>query len=143
MSGFADWIDFQPHKQDLNKVLGYLEADIMRSIWNVKKGNVKDIHKRLNIKRKVAITTVATVLDRLHSKGLVERELVKTGGIHYEYRPALTRSQFESTIVRNIFKGLFETFGDSAINYLILNTGIDNEDALKEIRKNLEKLKEE
>jgi len=143
MENGDDWIDFQPHKQDLTKVLGDLEADIMTSVWEIQSGNVKQIHEHLNKYRKAAITTVATVLDRLHGKGLVERELVKRGGIRYEYRPAMSRKQFESTVVRNIFKGLFETFGDSAINYLLQNIQIEDQETLDELRKNLEQLKEE
>ncbi|MCW4049590.1 MAG: BlaI/MecI/CopY family transcriptional regulator [Candidatus Bathyarchaeota archaeon] len=139
----ADWIDFQPHKQDLTKVLGDLEADIMKSIWELQSGNVKQIHEHLNKERKAAITTVATVLDRLYGKGLVERELVKEKGIRYEYKPAMTRIQFETTVVRNIFKGLFESFGESAINYLIENTGIQDQETIEELKRNIEKLKEE
>ncbi len=138
-----EWIDFQPHKDDLSKVLGDLEADIMKTIWTIKSGDVKTIHKHLNEERKAAVTTVATVLDRLYAKGLVKRELVKEGGVRYVYSPAMTRSQFDSTVVRNVFKGLFESFGESAISYLVENTGVDDEKAAEELKKLLEKLKDE
>jgi len=138
-----EWIDFQPHKEDLSKVLGDLEADIMKTIWTTQKGDVKTIHKQLNKERKAAVTTVATVLDRLHDKGLVQRELVKEGGVRYVYSPAMTRNQFESTVVSNVLRGLFESFGESAISYLIQTTGLEDEEATEELRKRLEKLKEE
>ena len=137
-----EWIDFQPHKDDLSKVLGDLEADIMKTIWTIKQGDVKTIHKHLKEERNVAVTTVATVLDRLYDKGLVQRELVKESGVRYVYSPAMTRSQFDSTVVRNVFKGLFESFGESAISYLVENTGVDEKSA-EELKKLLEKLKEE
>ena len=143
MTSDTDWIDFQPHKQDLGKVLGDLEADIMTTIWALQSGDVKTIHRELNKERKAAVTTVATVLDRLHGKGLVTRELVKGAGVRYVYSPAMTRNQFDSTIVRNVFKGLFESFGESAISYLAQTTGIEDRDALDELRKKLEKLKDE
>ena len=143
MSSGTDWIDFQPHKQDLGKVLGDLEADIMRTIWNIQSGDVKTIHREINKERKAAVTTVATVLDRLHRKGLVKRTLVKGAGVRYVYRPAMTRNQFDSTIVRNVFKGLFESFGESAISYLAQTTGIEDQEALEELRKKLEQLMEE
>jgi len=139
----AGWIEFQPHKKDLAKVLGDLEADVMKCVWEIQCGNVKEIHRRLNMERKAAVTTVATVLDRLHGKGLVKRELFKEGGIRYEYSPSMSRQQFESTVVSNVFKGLFETFGDSAIIYLVQSTGIQEKNRIDEIRKNLERLKEE
>lgn len=143
MSSDTDWIDFQPHKQDLGKVLGELEADIMKTIWAIQSGDVKTIHKELNKERKAAVTTVATVLDRLHRKGLVRRKLVKGAVVRYVYRPAMTRSQFDSTVVRNVFKGLFESFGESAISYLVQTTGIEDQEALEELRKKLEQLMEE
>lgn len=137
----AMWIDFQPNKVGITKVLGELEADIMRSIWKLGKVNVKQIHKEVNLERKAAITTVATVLDRLHDKGLVHRELIKKGKIHYVYRPALTQEEFERSVVRNVFKGLFETFGESAISYLIQNSGLEDEKALKALKDKLEDLR--
>ena len=143
MTSDTDWIDFQPHKRDLGKVLGDLEAHIMTTIWTIQSGDVKTIHRELNRERKAAVTTVATVLDRLHGKGLVRRELVKGAGVRYVYSPAMTRNQFDSTIVRNVFKGLFESFGESAISYLAQSTGIEDREALEELRKKLEQLKDE
>jgi hypothetical protein len=55
----------------------------------------------------------------------------------------MSRVQFEGTVVRNVFKGLFETFGDSAISYLVQNSGIEDEEVLREFRDRLERLKEE
>ncbi|MGW8181872.1 MAG: BlaI/MecI/CopY family transcriptional regulator [bacterium] len=138
-----DWIDFQPHKEELSTVLGDLEADIMKTIWTIQSGDVKTIHTHLNKERKAAVTTVATVLDRLYAKGLVQRDLIKEGGVRYIYSPAMTRNQFDSTVVRNVFKGLLESFGESAISYLVETTGIEDEETAKAIRKRLEQLKEE
>ncbi|TRO51858.1 BlaI/MecI/CopY family transcriptional regulator [Candidatus Bathyarchaeota archaeon] len=138
-----DWIDFQPHKEDLSTVLGDLEADIMKTIWTIQSGDVKTIHTHLNKERKAAVTTVATVLDRLYAKGLVQRDLIKEGGVRYIYSPAMTRNQFDSTVVRNVFKGLLESFGESAISYLVETTGVEDEETAKAIRKRLEQLKEE
>ncbi|MBE0633422.1 BlaI/MecI/CopY family transcriptional regulator [Candidatus Bathyarchaeota archaeon] len=138
-----EWIDFQPHKEDLSKVLGDLEADIMKTIWTIQTGDVKTIHKHLNMERKAAVTTVATVLDRLHAKGLVQRDLVKEGGIRYVYSPAMTRTQFDSTVVRNVFKGLLESFGESAISYLVQSTGIEDKEVTEALKKRLEQIKAE
>ena len=37
----------------------------------------------------MAVTTVATILDRLQQKGVVSRELVREGGPHYLYSAKL------------------------------------------------------
>jgi len=141
MSQNQGWIEFKPHKKKLTKVLGDLEADIMESLWKLQLGNVKEIHEVLSQKRRIAVTTVATVLDRLYEKGLVERELKKGKGLRYEYKPAITKKQFETTVVRSIFEGLFETFGDSAISYLVNHVRIKDEKTLEEFKRHLEKLK--
>jgi len=143
MAKSTQWIEFKPHEKKLTKVLGDLEADIMEALWKLQLGHVKGIHEEVSQKRKVAITTVATVLDRLYEKGLVERDLKKSKGLHYEYKPTITKKQFEKTVVRSIFKGLFETFGDSAISYLVNRARIKDRKALEEFKRHLERLKRE
>ena len=100
------WIDFQPHKKDIRKVLGDLEATVMEATWKLDKGDVKAIHQIVYKEKKVAVTTVATILDRLHKKGLVNRNLLTTHSLRYEYSPAFTKMAFENAVVRDVFKGL-------------------------------------
>src|SRR4030042_4311162 len=101
MSG-GEWIDFQPHKEDLAKVLGDLEAAGRRSVVEMGAGDVRSIHEYLARDRGVAVTTVATVLDRLHGKGLVDRTLVKGGVARYEYRTSMSRGPLEGAVVKSV-----------------------------------------
>ena len=137
------WVGFQPHKDDLTKVLGELEATVMKSVWELGNGDVKAVHRHVNIEKKVAITTVATILDILHSKGMVSRELHRSPAIKYIYRPALTRTEFEKTVVKDVFKGLFESFGETTVSYLVSNSGIEDKDKQEEFRRYLEKVKDD
>jgi len=143
MSNNIRWTEFKPYEKNLVKVLGDLEADVLEALWKLKVSRVKSIHREVARKRKVAVTTVATILDRLFEKGLVERELKRTRGLHYEYRPSITKRQFENTIVRDVLEGLFETFGDSAVSYLINRTGIKDKQKIEELQGYLKKLKQE
>jgi predicted transcriptional regulator len=133
------WIDFQPHKKDIRKVLGDLEANVMEATWQLEKGDVKAIHQLVNVKKKVAVTTVATILDRLHKKGLVNRKLLTTHSLRYEYSPTLTKSEFENAVVRDVFKGLLETFEETTIYYLVNELGLENRKKIDEIRRSLKK----
>ena len=135
------WIDFQPYKKDIRKVLGDLEAAVMEATWQLEKGDVKTIHTRVNQERKVAVTTVATILDRLHKKGLVKRKLITTYSLRYEYSPALTKAEFENAVVRDVFKGLLETFEETTIYYLVNELGLENKGKIEEIRNSLKKQK--
>lgn len=143
MTGAQKWVGFQPHKEDLTKVLGELEASVMKSVWELDTGDVKAIHKHVNIEKKVAITTVATILDILHTKGLVNRELNRSPAIKYMYRPALNRKEFEKTVVNDVIRGLFESFGETTVSYLVSNSGIENKDKQNEFKKYLENIKNE
>ena len=143
MTGDQKWVGFQPHKEDLTKVLGELEASVMKSVWELDTGDVKAIHKHVNIEKKVAITTVATILDILHTKGLVYRELNRSPAIKYMYRPALNRKEFEKTVVKDVIRGLFESFGETTVSYLVSNSGIENKDKQNEFKKHLENIKDE
>ena len=144
----ARWTEFKPTEEDLTKVLGSLEADVLDVLWELKKGHVKKIHqevakKRALKKRKIAITTVATVLDRLFEKGFVDRELKRKNGIRYEYSPSITETQLKKAVVRDVLNGLFETFGEAAIAHLVDRAGIEDEDQIEEFRKHLEKARRE
>jgi|WetSurMetagenome_2_1015567.scaffolds.fasta_scaffold149979_2 BlaI family transcriptional regulator, penicillinase repressor len=134
-----NWIDFQPHKKDIRKVLGDLEAVVMEATWQLEKGDVKTIHRRVNQEKKVAVTTIATILDRLYKKGLVKRKLLTNYSLRYEYSPALTKVEFENAVVRDVFKGLLETFEETTIYYLVNELGLDNRGKIDEIRKNIRK----
>jgi len=68
---------------------GALESDIMRALWDsdgaLSPGDINDL-----LGASLAYTTVATVLSRLHAKGLVSRS---DGGRHYVYEPAIGESE--------------------------------------------------
>jgi predicted transcriptional regulator len=134
------WTEFKPHEESLTKVLGDLEADVMEALWNLQEAQVRDIHKEISQKRKVAVTTVATILDRLHEKGFVGRTLKKSRSVYYEYRPLITREQLENTVVRDVLKGLFETFSEPVVSYLVDSSGLEDAKKIEEFRQNLENI---
>jgi predicted transcriptional regulator len=80
--------------------LGQLEAAVMDAVWGTDGGRtVRDVLSLLQNDRKLAYTTVMTVMDNLHSKGLLTRERV---GRAYEYRPARTRGEFEADLMDEV-----------------------------------------
>ena len=91
----------------------------------------------------MATTTVATVLDRLFNKGLVERELKRSRSLHYEYRPSITRRELENSVVMDVLEGLFETFGDAVIKNLIDQANLNNSKEIKEFKQYIERARKE
>jgi predicted transcriptional regulator len=61
---------------------------------------------------RLAYTTVMTVLDKLHEKGLVTRTLQRTG---YVYRSRYAAAELHDHMARSLVAGLVDDFGDVAL----------------------------
>jgi len=93
--------------------LGPLEEDVMDFIWmNGGKVTVKEIHSRLGKKRKIAYTTVMTIMSRLFEKGLLTRKKMGKG---YIYQSKESRKQAVRSFVSDVFDRLVDQFGDEAV----------------------------
>ena len=79
--------------------LGELEAAVMNVLWREHPLKVRDVLERVETPRKLAYTTVMTVLDNLHRKGWVRRE---RGGKAYNYEPAMSRAEAAARAVRDV-----------------------------------------
>lgn len=96
-------------EQDVSKVLGPLEADVMRIAWaSAEPLTVRAVLDRLNGERsqQLAYTTVMTVMARLAEKDVLRRTM---NGRGYEYEAALPDAA--AIAVRNLVRD----FGDAAI----------------------------
>lgn len=78
--------------------LGELEAVVMRWMWSHEGPvSVRDVLEDLSRERKIAYTTVMTVMDKLRRKGWLRREQV---GRAYRYEPVQTRDAYSAQLMR-------------------------------------------
>ena len=99
-------------------VLSPLEHDVLKMLWPDKKLKVRMIYEKLKGRRKVALSSVAVILDRLHERSIVDREVeTGRGGIRYIYFPRKNKEQFEAAIVESTVNSLINRFGNTAISY--------------------------
>ncbi|MNX70500.1 Transcriptional regulator BlaI [compost metagenome] len=105
---------FHPGRVGLKKLLGELEAEIMQVVWSRPEAmiTVRDVHDVLGANRKLAYTTVMTVMGNLAKKGLLA---VEQTGKAYAYRATQTYEQFTETAVTRIVNELLKDFTDPAI----------------------------
>ena len=109
----------RPESRDLKFALGDLEAAVLRQLWQLDKPvSVRDFQSMISKTRPIAVTTVATILDRLNQKGLVSRQLVRTGGPHYLYRAKMTEHEFKDAVVNNVMDTLLHGFNEVTVAYL-------------------------
>lgn len=105
-------------KRGIESILSPLESDVIRILWKSDKTRVKEIYSILKRNRKVALTSVAVILDRLHQRGIVSRTIEKgRGGGHYIYYPKTSKQDFEESIIDHTVKKLMNNFGPVAVNY--------------------------
>lgn len=70
---------------------GDLEAAVLDALWDQGELSTPSVHEVVGVPRGLAYTTILTILQRLHKKGLLVR---RGGGRSHLYSPALTREQF-------------------------------------------------
>ena len=103
---------------EFSSLLSPLEQDILKQIWPDKKLRVRQIYDKLKLKRKLALSSVAVLLDRLHEKGLVKRTVeTARGGVRYVYFPSKDKNSFEKSVVESAVNKLIDAFGNTATNY--------------------------
>lgn len=82
--------------------LGDLESAVIDVLWDVGEPvKVRQVLERLTPERPLAYTTVMTVLDNLHRKDWVRREL---SGKAYRYWPALSREEAATRALRDVLE---------------------------------------
>ena len=78
---------------------GELELELLEHLWTVSDTDVTEAHRHVGRKRGITPNTVGSALERLHRKGLLEREKVSHA---YRYRAGLTRDAFAAQRIRHV-----------------------------------------
>ncbi|TDD13758.1 BlaI/MecI/CopY family transcriptional regulator [Nonomuraea diastatica] len=80
--------------------LGELESTIMDRIWARRRpATVRDVLEDLRQDRTIAYTTVMTVMDNLHTKGLLKRQ---SAGRAYVYEPVASKEAYTADLMRGV-----------------------------------------
>lgn len=108
--------EFKPHKTGYRKVFGDLEADIMKIVWKSEEVTVREVFEVLNLERKLAYTTVMTIMNRLFEKNLLKRE---SRGNAFVYTPTVSENEFATQVVSEVLDGLLEDFADPALSHIV------------------------
>lgn len=95
------------------KILSDAEKEIMEIVWRRGQACVRDVLKELKKKRKIAYTTVMTVMSRLHEKGVLTRKMNGSGAFVYE--PISDKKTFIEKKTEKMIKGILREYGDVAV----------------------------
>lgn len=94
------------------RILSRLEREVMEIVWEKKKCSVKDVQVAIGAYKKLAYTTVATILKRLYLKGLVLKDEEKSS---YTYLPKVSKSSYSKNVASSFLKRFMLSFGDVGI----------------------------
>lgn len=115
MPGFDRRSQRQRENADpIARYLGGLQAEVMSVFWESESATVREVVEAINKRRrkKLAYTTVLTLVSRLFGRELLDREPEGRG---FRYRPAASRDELLAELSDELIDRLLDDFGELAI----------------------------
>ena len=81
-----------------------LQLAVMQVLWSRDEASVTDVQRAMT-GRRLALTTVATMLVRLEQRGLVSH---RAEGRQYLYRSRVSPAEVRETVTRELLRNLFD-----------------------------------
>jgi BlaI family transcriptional regulator, penicillinase repressor len=105
------------------------ELEIMKIVWQRDSVTVRDVYEELLQRRKVAYTTVMTMLKILEQKSYLKKTQVDRA---YVYRPAQPQRQVVGAMVRDFIDRVFNGSAEPLLVHLVEQHHLSQQD-LEEI----------
>jgi predicted transcriptional regulator len=94
------------------KLTGGLEQKIIDILWN-SDTSLKPSEVQTLLNGDLAYSTIKTVLERLHEKGMLKRKKI---GNAFTYSPNKTKEELASANLKDIFQGILNSYGSLAVS---------------------------
>ena len=107
------------------------ELELMKIVWELGKPTVRDVYEKLRKRRKVAYTTVMTMLNVLADKGRLTK---RKEGKAYLYQPSEPRRKVVGSMVKEFVGRVFDGSAKPLLVQLVEDRKLSEED-LDEIRR--------
>lgn len=119
--------------------LGPLEDQLLRLLWQRRSATVRELLEEEDLAG--AYTTIMTTLDRLHKKGLLNRE---PDGRAFRYSPAQSEQEFNGAIVRHAIQNMLSTSDRGApLSFLVEAISEHDHNLLDELERQIERKRRE
>lgn len=93
-----------------------LQISILRELWARGEATVTELWEALHTERRLAPTTLATILTRLERKGVVTH---RSQARQFIYRAMVTESEVRHSMVGELTSALFEGDVPALVNHLL------------------------
>ncbi|HVF88254.1 MAG TPA: BlaI/MecI/CopY family transcriptional regulator [Pyrinomonadaceae bacterium] len=113
-------------KKKTNEQITPLEMEIMKVLWEIAPATVQMVQQKLE--QGLAYTTVQTMLNVLHRKEKVSRELHDRA---YQYSPVVSRHQVVAQTMRDIIDRMFGGSAENLVMSLVEARHLDKKKLVK------------
>lgn len=111
------------------QIQGELQSQIMSALWKIDHGTVEQVRSALPPRYRSAYTTVQTVLNRLATRGMLNR--TKAGNA-FVYKPAFSEAEYISLSVEQALATASVEARSAVLAKLIGELSDDSENALRQ-----------
>lgn len=105
----------------------------MKVIWKLETATVRQVYETLLERRRIAYTTVMTMMNILEQKGYLKKQ---QGEKAYVYQPAQPQKQVIRSMVREFVNRVFNGSAEPLLVHLVEDRRLTAQD-LEEIRKSI------
>jgi BlaI family transcriptional regulator, penicillinase repressor len=112
------------------------ELEIMKLVWREGEATVRDVFEDLHTRRKVAYTTVMTVMKVLEGKGHLKKRQRDRA---YVYRPAQPEAATVGSMVREFVDRLFDGAAKPLLVHLVKSRRLTRRE-LEELARQIEEV---
>jgi BlaI family transcriptional regulator, penicillinase repressor len=102
--------------------LGDLQLVILRALWARGEATVTEVHAALQEERRLAPTTIATMLKKMEGKGVVAH---RTDNRRFIYRAVVTEDAVTRSLVSSLTERLFGGDALALVSHLVTEHDVD------------------
>jgi len=107
----------------------------MKVVWQLESATVRDVYEQLLAKRKIAYTTVMTMMKILEQKGYLKKDLVDRAHI---YAPTQPKQRVVKAMVRDFVDRVFNGAAEPLLMHLVEDRQVSEKD-IEDIRRMMRK----
>ena len=104
------------------------ELEIMKVVWELGAATVRDVYETLLSRRKIAYTTVMTMMNVLEGKGYLRKRADEKA---YLYRPSRSKAQVVKAMVEEFVERVFNGSAEPLLVQLVKNRRLSPQDLEK------------
>jgi BlaI family transcriptional regulator, penicillinase repressor len=107
------------------------ELEIMKVVWECDSATVRDVYEALLKRRKIAYTTVMTMMKILETKGYLKKRRQDRA---FVYQPVRPKNQVIGGMIREFIDRVFNGAAEPLLVHLVKSRRIDEKDLQKIVR---------